>query len=176
MKALLSNTIFVAALAILCANTSRADNTIYGISTPGGQFAFTVDNIPAGTTYPTFNPTLILTAGATYQFNIQTTAFFHPVVIATNRFAFPPVSAGYSGASAQPQDSLPISVTIPASAISRRPAACRRFCYLDRPIPQCGRPPRRTYGCCDAAPIWGRSRSRRCDRRSPIPWQSRSDV
>jgi hypothetical protein len=115
MKAMFPSQRVLLAAALLLAGVqvSLADNFIYGISTPGGQFSFVVTNIPAGTTYPNVNPTLILTAGATYRFDIHTTAFTHPVVIATNLSAFPPVTAGYVGASAQPQDSQPIAVTIP---------------------------------------------------------------
>src|SRR5262245_29255604 len=102
-----------AALLLSIAPAIRADNFVYGISTPNAQFFFTVDNIPAGTTYPNANPNLILTAGATYRFLIATTPNFHPVVIVTNRFSFPPVAAVYSGATPTPQDSNPITITIP---------------------------------------------------------------
>jgi hypothetical protein len=101
-----------AALAMVVAPVSHAQNTIYGISTPGGQFAWTVDNIPAGTTYPTLNPTLILTAGATYQFAINT-ASFHPVAIVTNLGVFPPTAAAFVDANPQAVSSTPITITIP---------------------------------------------------------------
>jgi hypothetical protein len=108
-----SRAMFTAALIMSAAPLSHADNFIYGISTPGAQFAWTVDNIPAGTTYPNLNPTLILTAGATYRFAVNTTAFFHPVAIVTNTGGFPPVTMAYTGASPQAVFDQPITITIP---------------------------------------------------------------
>jgi len=103
------------ALAIATAGIGRAQNAIYGYSTPGGQFAFDVTNIPVNTVYPTTEPTLNLTAGATYRFIIGTTAFEHPVVVATNNTASPPVGSAYSDASPQVITSGAITVTLPAT-------------------------------------------------------------
>jgi len=50
--------------------------TNFAISTPNAQFAFVVN----GTNN---NPTLTLTAGATYMFVMNTTPNFHPVAVAT---------------------------------------------------------------------------------------------
>ena len=102
-------------LGVAMAGSCLAQNPIYGVAAPGNQFtAFTVTNIPANTVFPNGNPTLILTAGATYRFVIGTAAF-HPVVVATNNTAFPPVSSAYSGATPQIISSGTITVTIPAT-------------------------------------------------------------
>ena len=89
----------------------HAQNLIYGISTP--SFSFNVTNIPANTvTGP--NPTLNLTAGATYRLIIGT-ASVHPVVVATNNTASPPVSSAFASASPQVISSGTVTLTIPAS-------------------------------------------------------------
>jgi hypothetical protein len=104
-------------LAIGLASIERghAQNPLYGIATPGSVSAFTVTNIPAGTIFPGSNPTLILTAGATYQLAIGTTPGFHPVAVTTNSSAFPPSSAAFSGAAPQSVSSGSITVTLPAT-------------------------------------------------------------
>ena len=89
----------------------RADNLIYGISSPS---TYAVTNIPANTVFTGLNPTLNLTAGATYKFVIGT-ASFHPVVIITNNSASPPVNGAFASASPQVISSGTITVTIPAS-------------------------------------------------------------
>jgi hypothetical protein len=101
-------------VALLFASTLLlcAQSPYYGISSPG--FFYNVTNIPANTVYPDQNPQLNLTAGATYRLIIGV-ASFHPVVIATNNTASPPVNAAYSGASAQIITSGAIDVTLPAS-------------------------------------------------------------
>jgi len=115
----LSKTAAVAALlGLMAAGSVRASNLIYGISTPGSQFFFQVTNIPNNFVYPpapSGGPELILTAGATYRFFIQTSPFFHPVVISTNNAVFPPINGAYNGASPQNVDSVPITITIPAT-------------------------------------------------------------
>jgi len=80
--------------------------TNFTITTPGGQFAFMVDN------NTNTNPTLTLTAGATYSFTINTTPLTHPVDINTNT-SFPFSSNFYSGASPQAITSGTIILTIP---------------------------------------------------------------
>jgi len=118
MKAMYSfpMAVFLAAAAIVGASTGRADNFIYDISTPDAQFFFTVANIPASSVYPDPTPTLILTAGATYNFNINTTPGYHPVVITTNISDYPPTLAEYSGATPKMEVATePITVTIPAT-------------------------------------------------------------
>ncbi len=102
-------------LGMAAAGRCLAQNPIYGIAAPGNQFtAFTVTNLPANTVFPNGNPTLILTAGATYRFIIGT-ASFHPVVVATNNTAVPPVNSAYSSATPQTISSGTITVTIPAT-------------------------------------------------------------
>ena len=91
----------------------HAQNPIYGISTPVGS-SFTVTNIPANTIFPGSNPTLNLTAGATYRLIIGT-ASVHPVVVATNNTASPPVSSAFASASPQVISSGTVTLTIPAS-------------------------------------------------------------
>lgn len=90
----------------------HADNLIYGISSPG--FFFNVTNLPANTVFAGSNPTLNLTAGATYRLIIGT-ASAHPVVIATNSGTVPPANAAYASASPQAIFAGTITLTIPAS-------------------------------------------------------------
>lgn len=78
------------------AHASFHTNTI---TTPGGGFAFAVDNV-AGS-----NPTIELNAGVTNILNIQTAAF-HPVVITTA----PSTSPQFANASPQNVFSQPITI------------------------------------------------------------------
>jgi hypothetical protein len=97
------------------AQIQASNNILYGISAPG--FFFNVTNVPANTVYSGSNPTLNLTAGATYRLIIGT-ASIHPVVIATNSSGSgvnPPLNFAYSGASPQAVSFSTITVTIPAS-------------------------------------------------------------
>src|SRR5262245_12590683 len=89
-------TAILAAVIATC-QIGRADNFVYGISTPGAISAFTVTNMQSDTVFPGSNPNLILTAGATYRLFIDTTPGFHPVDIVTNQFAFPHTAAAYVG-------------------------------------------------------------------------------
>jgi hypothetical protein len=103
--------------ALAFAGLARAQNPIYGVATPGGQFAYEVTNIPANTVYPGNNPVLYLSAGATYNLIIGVDTF-HPVVIATNNtgnFLNPPINFAYSGASTQAIFSGSITIALPAT-------------------------------------------------------------
>jgi len=102
------------ALGLAAPAISRAQNPIYGIATVGGASSFTVTNVPANTIYPTTNPDLILTAGATYRLFIGTSGS-HPVAITTNNTAVPPTGAAYASAGPQSISSGTILVTIPAT-------------------------------------------------------------
>jgi hypothetical protein len=105
------------ALSLTIMDVVHAQNPIYGVATPGGQFAYTVTNIPANTVYPANNPLLNLTAGATYHLIIGV-ASLHPVVIATNNtggFLNPPINFAYSSASPQSVISGSITITLPAT-------------------------------------------------------------
>ena len=102
-------------LGLALVSRGLAQNPIYGISSPG--FSYQATNVSANTVFPLSNPTLLLTAGATYRLFISTAAF-HPVVVATNstgNFANPPVNFSYSGASPQNIFSGTVTITIPAS-------------------------------------------------------------
>ena len=101
----------IALLLLTTPKLAEADNSIYGISSPG--FVYNVTNLPANTVNAG-NPTLNLTAGATYKFIIGT-ANNHPVVIATNNTAFPPLTSAYSGATPQNIFSGAITVILPAT-------------------------------------------------------------
>ena len=106
-------------LGILTVSPSRAqiqasNNILLGVSTPGGQFSFDVTNVPAGSLYPGSNPTLFLTAGASYRLIIGTSSF-HPVVITTNATASPPVNSAYSGAAPQNVNNSAITLALPAT-------------------------------------------------------------
>ncbi|MEY2467248.1 MAG: hypothetical protein QOD03_1769 [Verrucomicrobiota bacterium] len=90
----------------------QAQFSIYGFSSPG--FFYNVTNIPAGTSTTNENPTLNLTAGATYRFIIGVSSI-HPVVIATNNTANPPSGSAYSGATPQIVTSGSIVVTLPTN-------------------------------------------------------------
>jgi hypothetical protein len=96
----------------------HAQNPIYGLAAPPTEFTyFMVTNIPANTVYPDLNPTLNLTAGATYHLIIGT-ASFHPVVIVTNNtgnFLNPPINFSYSNASPQAVFSGSITIILPAT-------------------------------------------------------------
>jgi hypothetical protein len=100
-------------LGLAVAGRCLAQNPIYGIASPG--FSFQVTNVPANTVFPASNPTLILTAGATYRLAIGTTPGFHPVAITTNNTALPPATAAYSSAAPQSISSGTITVTIPTN-------------------------------------------------------------
>ena len=105
------------AAAFCQCHVAEAQTPIYGFATPGGQFAYTVTNVPSGSLFPTTNPTLNLTAGATYRLFVGVTSF-HPVVIATNNtgnFANPPVNFSYASASPQNISSGTITLTLPAA-------------------------------------------------------------
>ena len=102
-------------LGLAVVGSCLAQNPIYGISSPG--FSFAVTNIPASTVYPGSNPTLVLTAGATYRLIIGTSSI-HPVDVATNdvgAFGNPPLNFAFAGASPQAIASGPVTVTIPAT-------------------------------------------------------------
>lgn len=99
---------------LLClAGSAPAQNTIYGFGSPG--FFFQATNVPQNTVFPGANPTLILTAGATYRLGIGTTPGFHPVAITTNDTAFPPASSAYAGAAPQAITTGTITLSIPAT-------------------------------------------------------------
>jgi hypothetical protein len=109
--------------------------TNFAISTPNSQFAFVVN----GTNN---NPTLTLTAGATYMFVMNTTPNFHPVVVATtNTLPAQP----YSGDA----DQSPIStgtnfVTIPATDFPTNLwyiCAIHGFSGLIKVVPPAATPP-----------------------------------
>src|SRR5690349_772484 len=87
-------------LGIICAELCRADNRVYGVSAPAAPpFFVTITNIPGSKIISGQNPTLPLTAGATYRFIIGDPSL-HPVVIATN-IVSPIMTAAYSGATPQ---------------------------------------------------------------------------
>jgi hypothetical protein len=90
----------------MAATCHAQTQTNFTITTPGGQFAFMVD---ANTNN---NPTLTLTAGATYSFTINTTPLTHPVDINLNT-SFPFSSNHFGGASPQAITSGTIILTIP---------------------------------------------------------------
>src|SRR5690348_17352143 len=91
------------ATAITQAQTSGSGP--FGVTSPG--FFYQIDGL-AGQ-----NPSLTLQAGVTYIFNLNTDGI-HPVVIATNNTAFPPVNSAYVGASPQNRNTGSITLTIPA--------------------------------------------------------------
>jgi hypothetical protein len=99
-------------LGLAAAGVAHGQFSIYGFSS--ASFAYNVTNIPANTIAPGTNPTLNLTAGATYRFIIGVESF-HPVVIATNNTAFPPSASAYSGATPQVVTSGSIVVTLPTN-------------------------------------------------------------
>ncbi len=80
--------------------------TNFTITTPGGQFAFVVNGTNG-------NPTLTLTAGATYMFVMNTTTNFHPVgFVTTNTLP----AQFYSGDAVQGSTTFGTNfVTIPAT-------------------------------------------------------------
>ncbi len=117
MKTTLALRLTIALAVAVGSATVCAQNPIYGYATPGGQFAYVVTNIPANAVYPSNNPVLNLTAGATYQLIIGVAAL-HPVVIVTNSsgtFLNPPVNFAYSGGSPQNISDGTIILTIPAT-------------------------------------------------------------
>ncbi len=98
-----------AALACYLIGTAlcRADYQTNTITTPGGAFAFTVDN------NPTVNPTIQLVAGVTNILIIDT-ASFHPVVIVTNPVLGDP-TVQYPGADPQSINSGIINMETPTT-------------------------------------------------------------
>ncbi len=88
--------------------------TNFNIITPNGfspPFYFAITNTP-GVDPSVTNPTITISAGATYSFTINTAPGFHPVDINTST-AFPFSSNHFGGASPQAITSGTIILTIP---------------------------------------------------------------
>jgi hypothetical protein len=111
--------ILVVALCLCIAGIGRAQVIVsppnYTVTTPNEQFEFVVNGTSSGQTPVDGNVddslNFGLNAGATYIFNMNTTAGFHPVDICTS----PNTSTPYSGASAQAVSTGTVTLTIPAT-------------------------------------------------------------
>jgi hypothetical protein len=100
MKIRIIRFVFIFLGSIAIAHAQYHTNTI---TTPGGIFAFSVDDSPAT------NPVIQLQAGVTNILDIQTDAFHPVIIITTNTFE------NYSGANPQDVNDEPITLTTPTS-------------------------------------------------------------
>jgi len=109
MKMKLWISVLTAAMTAIC-----HAQTNFNIITPNpfvAPFHFAITNTP-GIDPAATNPTITISAGATYTFTINTAAGFHPVDINTNT-SFPFASNAFAGASPQNISSGTITLTIP---------------------------------------------------------------
>lgn len=106
---------WAAAILVLISAAGAWAQGPFNVTSP--DFIYAVNGLPATGPSGEFvqnSPTLTVTAGNTYTFNVNV-ASFHPMVIVTNSGGSPPSTFAYSGASAQDVVTGTTTLTIPAT-------------------------------------------------------------